>query len=72
MNPYEDAHFWADKTWRDHMELNAPPPELDNAQILFLWHERVKDGSIRVWIDKHDVLHFSTCGHPGCTLTVPL
>lgn len=52
----------------------VPPPEnpyLDDAQILFLWHERVKDGRIRVWFDPEGTLHFHCPRHPGCTLNPP-
>lgn len=45
---------------------------LTEAQVLFLWHERVKDGRIRVWFDKDQVLHFACDGHPSCKIEVPL
>ena len=37
----------------------TPANRLDDSTILFLWRERVKDGRIRVWIDKLGVLHFA-------------
>ena len=50
------------------------PPEpgyLDDAQVLFLWNERVKAGNIRVWFDHLGALHFQCMGHPGLTMDPP-
>lgn len=47
------------------------PAYLDDAQVLFLWNERVKDGRIKVWFDPLGTLHFHTTGHPGCTMDPP-
>jgi hypothetical protein len=44
---------------------------MDDAQVLFLWAERVKSDRIKVWFDPHGVLHFHTVGHPGLSMTPP-
>lgn len=46
----------------------STPPSLDQAQVLFLWSEMVRDGRIKAWFDEAGVFHVITEGHPGFEL----
>lgn len=45
-----------------------PVPSMDEAQVLFLWSEMVKDGRIKAWFDEAGAFHFAADGHPGFEL----